>query len=393
MSSASKKIPYPIKFDYVMRRPAFATFCPTDYVDISERPILEGRSIFHRPSEKDYGKCPYIGSRLQHPKSMNIAALRSFGTMREIIIESVKSLSYQLRRSSQLNIQAPTLLDIYRVAYSGYKSPSFWTLKYCRDENPGLRIPPEYSIISKFSHGLTHLLIYLSSNQAKSLLESWTAQELYDYADKYDLFIGRNEVCAGPPKLIQMIIDVILEELSTSGDSYKSNPIDETLIRFGSLCQHMETISFIYETMRCTALILLSNNKNSAVYSRPIELFSRHAIPQGIIAMNIAKSASPLAHDFIRGLIVRTRAIREHDPIASMLNSQIDAANKLYNSLIAADGDINECWDVFESLVINSISFINRKISSELSLEGEVLTISKRDMEIFFGQSPPSVFS
>lgn len=396
MSIAHTKIAYPIRLDYVFQRPAFATFCPVDYLDVSGVPVLEGRSVAHRPPPTGYAACPYADGRFKHSRPMNWVALRNLRKVKSPVANIISSVCAEMPREFGADTQ-PTLLDLYRFAYICHKAPAYFALKCGAGEDAEPKIPSDYAATSRFSNGLTHLFYHVATNAPDMMADVRSAEELYRYADENRLLIGAREVCAGPPKLIVRTIEEVILALASRprdlGGGHSSRELARTLVTFGGLCHCMEVLATVYETVRCAAW----NWRNTCGDGSGADLHdadtgqpsARHAVPYCFIAREASKLPEPLSAPFICGLIsCRWKLLEQHRDVLSLLESQIAGARVVCAAFRNNDPDVGEEWARFELATAEAIAAINHGLVRSLELKNAIVRFDLREFELFFGRRP-----
>lgn len=302
----------------------------------------------------------------------------------------------EMAREHAANVP-PRLLDLYRFAYICHKAPAYWALRYGDGQDAEPRIPSDYAAVSRFSHGLTHLLHHIATNCPRTLTESCRPEELYRYAEKNELLIGVREVCAGPPKLIVHTIASIVSALarrpSTLGMLSPSNELQRTLVAFGGLCHCMEVLATVYETVRCAAWTWRNSvpssfrtNLHDADASQPT---ARHAIPYCFTIKEASKSPEPLSSPFISGLIAcRWTQLDEHHEVLALLEHQLALARDVTEAFRSNATDVGERWQRIERVTAEGITAINRALTSSLDLKNTIEDFDLREFELFFGRRP-----
>jgi hypothetical protein len=312
---------------------------------------------------------------------MNVAALRNVSGHREAISKILQALGATCLASSQ-----PTLTELYRFAYIGYKAPNYWVLRGngCPDG-----IEPAYAAVSKFCHGLTHLLLHVAGNSPKVIQVHWSPEELYSYAEKNSLLVGMREVCAGPPKLIVALLHEIF-----SGRELKDSmprPLDEKLSALASLTCWMEIAGFLYEICRCQAWHWRSQYTGESSGIRdidPLQPMSRNAMPYCDVAKNASKKVNPLSTPFAAGLLALRWCDKKFQAIEEKLIVQKKLADNLSNLLAQAETPPFTQWNEFHKASIDLLSSINRTIAILIDAPDLASNVGDREMEVFFGRSP-----
>ncbi|MEJ5064568.1 hypothetical protein WH279_13745 [Erwinia sp. MYb375] len=238
------KLPYPVDVKNLRALPVFFSCVPVDLLDNDNRPILEGRSISHKPAESDYSVCHYQGRRKKHTYPMNKEALKIAWRHSDEIISTLKKLHFHTRMMKNFQPDEVTKADrLYAIALSGFKSANYHLADSVLKE-VDFSYPPYLSALSKICHGLCHLIYSCDKRVINYCYENNKIDELYRYIDDKEILIGQQskEVCAGPAAMIKKILSIMMDD-----NQVEESFSDRTHVKY----YHYASITSLFELLSC----------------------------------------------------------------------------------------------------------------------------------------------
>lgn len=368
------KLVYPFQAHFMKKNLMFLTFCPVDFLDSDNRPVLENRSLIYKLETTSFKKCPYKDSRANTEKLMNQASLRSFIQHKDKVYEVIKRLcsTFGLILTDK---EKNSIQGIYFTNYVLYKLASFSMLK--NFNNDEIRIPVEYSIISRISHGVinfVHELSYEICSENKEF--QITFDSLYSMANERGNLMDTKGACAAPGEIIK-------QYFSTINDSMKSPTLDKDsllFIKYGYLNFQLELLALIYETIR--AKLWRTYNKNYEIKTNPQ--------PKPLFAINycmVAHKISKFKNSFENSSFKRTYTL--YTPIYSLDGIDLDHILKLAKQLeneIDKNNFSPNLKLIFNFRELAKLYFSD--IANEMKIFDFKNEIIENNIDIFFGEWP-----
>ncbi|MDC5255910.1 hypothetical protein ACSHU8_13800 [Acinetobacter baumannii] len=369
------KLIYPFPSNFMKKNLMFLTFCPVDFLDSDNRPVLENRSLIYKVESESLKKCLYKDSRANTEKLINYDSLKSFIQHKDKVYTVIKQLCSNLGYILK-DQKITTIQTIYFTNYVLYKLASLSMLKNFNEEE--IKIPVEYSIISRISHGVINFVHELSYEQC---LEQTSIQinfeELYDIANKRGNLIDINGACAAPAEIIKQYFKVMSNSLNTPELNHKSL----LCIKYGYLSFQLELLSLIYETIRVKLWHLINKNNDIVNKKHPFPLFSFNYC---MVAHKISKFSNSFEHPSF----MRTYSLYFHLPDLGTvdLNQILKEAKKISDELDIQELPINiESISNFKKNA--NIYFLD--IANEMKFFNFKNEIMANQIDIFFGEWPP----
>lgn len=368
------KLIYPFQAHFMKKNLMFLTFCPVDFLDSDNRPVLENRSLIYKVKATSFKKCPYKDSRANTEKLMNHESLRSFIQHKNKVYEVLKKLCSTLGLILADN-ERNTIQGIYFTNYILYKLASFSMLK--NFDNDEIRIPVEFSIISRISHGVInfiHELSYEICSEKKQF--QITLDNLYAIANERSNLVDSKGACAAPDEIIKQYFSVINDSLK----SPKQDKDSLLFIKYAYLNFQLELLALIYETIRVKVWRIYSKNCEAKINLQPKPIF---AINYCMVAHKISK----FKNSFENFSFKRTYTL--YIPISCLGGIDLDhiltIAKQLENEIDEGDLPTNiESILNFKKLV--NIYFSN--LADEMKVFNFKNEIKANQIDIFFGEWP-----
>jgi hypothetical protein len=155
--------------------------------------------------------CPYPGSRKDHARPMNVAALEQVTRLWRGTLGTASVLrARHLERHPRARFGLP---DFYQVARSATLLPAYLARRVDRPSGPGV-LSTELAVLYKVMIGYVGVAHGLAVDQVLQYDVDWptaTVDEVYEFAERRDYFIGRHEVCAGPAPMVREALAVMLD--------------------------------------------------------------------------------------------------------------------------------------------------------------------------------------
>lgn len=242
------KLPYPVEVKSLKNFPVFFGCIPVDLLDQDKRPLLEGRSIYHKPDASDYSLCHYQGKRKKHSYPMNKGALKLAWQNADEIIDTLQLLNLQSRNLLKISKNEVTRTDrLYAVALSGFKTANYHLANSVLNDTE-FTCASYLSALSKICHGLCHLIYNCDKRIINHYLDNNKIDELYHYIDCQELLIGHQtqEVCAGPAVMIKNVLAIFTNDAPIQKIE-KNNPTVHNYYIYASITSLFEVLSCYYE--------------------------------------------------------------------------------------------------------------------------------------------------
>lgn len=188
------------------------------FSDDEDRPLGENKAPFEYKKDvaMQQSVCQYSDSRYMHYKPMNVSALKQVTKHWPSVINSFNFARkfYLLENSTkQENTTQITLLDLYKITLTGYIAPSY-LIYHSESLFADGKIPASIAVIYKASAGLVSVVqlmllkgIVTGSYHKDTIVDP---EMVFSFADNEGLFIGAQEVCAGPPNMIKELLEAII---------------------------------------------------------------------------------------------------------------------------------------------------------------------------------------
>lgn len=365
---------YPFQAQFMKKNLMFLTFCPVDFLDSDNRPVLENRSLIYKTKSTAFRKCPYKDSRANTQKLINYDSLKSFILHKEKVYEVLKKLCSTLGLILT-DKERNTIQSVYFTNYVLYKLANFSMLK--NFNNNEIRIPVEYSIISRISHGVINFIHEISYEICSEKKEvQITFDNLYSLANERGNLIDTKGACAAPGEIIKQYFSVIT-------DSLKLPTLDKDnllFIKYGYLNFQLELLALIYETIR--AKLWRSYNKN---YEMKINLQ-----PKPLFAINycmVAHKISKFKNSFENYSFTRTYTL--YIPIPNLGGVDLNHLLKIAKQL---ESEIDEKpLPPNVELILNFKKLVNlyfSNLANEMKVFNFKNEIIANHIDIFFGEWP-----
>lgn len=159
--------------------------------------------------------CPYAGSRHNHPRPMNVSALRQMSAhWQEALggIALLRSMYCEERKQERLR-----LVDVWRVAGLTTSLVPFAFLRGWSPVADG-QLPAAVAVAYKAALGVSFTCEVMLSDGAAPFDAPVDAETLYDFADRQKHFIGPQEVCAGPEAMVKDLLRLLVDGTGPRGD-------------------------------------------------------------------------------------------------------------------------------------------------------------------------------
>jgi hypothetical protein len=182
-----------------------------EYLDVTGRPVGEGRAAAFQQVRTEMQSCPYPGSRYHHPKPMNVSALRPIISVWDQIVMLLSWLGQRYRAWHRKEIT--TYDDLSLVASAGVFLADFLVLRRHRPLRSG-EIPVLISGLYKACLGF-QLATVLPSMRERFGDETTPTQlpdaaGFYAYLEEQELLIGEAEVCSGSAAMIMQAYNAMI---------------------------------------------------------------------------------------------------------------------------------------------------------------------------------------
>jgi hypothetical protein len=209
--------------------------------DDEDRPVREGRTPAEhlRADDIEWKPCPYAGSRLD--KRMNVSALRQMSAHWDEMLAALGFLraAYTDARGGYEH----NLMDIWRVSQLGSALPWYFILH-------GRACPAYAAALSKATLGVgiwgAQLLVDTRSGWRPPA--RFTSQHMLELAERTGTLLARDEVCAGPDKMLLKFFDVLTEDAFPSEHALRDE--HDRVMLFGAHYLGLKQMLWVFCLMR-----------------------------------------------------------------------------------------------------------------------------------------------
>lgn len=192
-------------------------------LDLEERQVGEG-NVFPKPLRLDipteWRVCQHAGSRYQDDMPMNVTALK---TMRKHWSQCMAALlpfrEAYLRRFPEAR-EGWTVGGLQRLSTLVLALPAYLLM---RPENPVANggLHPVLSNLFRITDGVRmslHYMMFLPAHEPTLPPDApMTADEIYAYSERNNLFLSDHGVCAGPRAMIEELLQVLVDGKVVAG--------------------------------------------------------------------------------------------------------------------------------------------------------------------------------
>lgn len=218
----------------------------TDGRSLAERNFDRGSgsAVRERPSA-ELKSCPYSGSRFQHARPMNAAALRGLA---EHWPDVIRAAAYLRRRHVERYPRTgDALLDAYWIAATLASVPSY-LIRRAADPVSERGIPPAIANLYKASLGASGIVYSMCVSRWSGVRGRWAgiAEAIHEYAERSGALIGESEVCAGSPELIRKFLEIVVvgddAEAARAGWIHDLLPAPDRCLEYGTAMVKMSLV-------------------------------------------------------------------------------------------------------------------------------------------------------
>lgn len=352
----------------------FLTFCPVDFLDSDNRPVLENRSLIYKVKTTSFKKCPYKDSRANTEKLINYDSFKSFIQHKDKVYGFLEKLCSTLGLIITYK-ERNTIQSVYFTNYVLYKLASWAMLK--NFNNDEIKIPVEYSIISRISHGVINFIHEISYEICSENKEfQITFDSLYSIANERGNLTDTKGACAAPGEIIK-------QYFSTINNSIQSPTLDKDsllFIKYGYLNFQLELLALIYETIRAKLWRTYNENYEIKINPQPKPLFT-------INYCMVAHKISKFKNSFENSSFKRTYAL--YTPISSLDGIDIDHILKIAKQLeseIDKNNFSSNLELIFNFRELAKLYFSD--IANKMKIFDFKNEIIANNIDIFFGEWP-----
>ncbi|MBK9035541.1 MAG: hypothetical protein IPL61_30505 [Myxococcales bacterium] len=176
--------------------------------DADDRPLRESRTpaAHLRPDDLQHRTCPYAGSRFQHARPMNVAALRQTSTHWSDLVDALALV--RTLHAEQRGDGPPDLMDVWRTSQLAAALPWFYILRSeGRERAPGFA-----AALAKATQGVG---VWAQELLAETLargdaIPTLTAAKILASAEATGALIGEVEVCAGSEAMLRRFFETLV---------------------------------------------------------------------------------------------------------------------------------------------------------------------------------------
>ncbi len=188
------------------------------FSDDENRPLAENKVPFEYKKDVSMQQsvCPYSDSRYMHHKPMNVSALKQITKYMSSVIGSfsfIRRFYLGDQNSVEQITRNTTLLDFYKIIITGYFAPSY-LIYHSESLLVDCKIPASIAVIYKAAAGLVstaQLMLFKGIITGAYDKDTIVDPEMvFSFTDAEGLFIGAQEVCAGPPNMIMDVLEAII---------------------------------------------------------------------------------------------------------------------------------------------------------------------------------------
>ncbi|WP_419689579.1 hypothetical protein ACN22W_23405 [Burkholderia theae] len=378
------ELPYPFGIDFMRQNKVFMFFCPPDCLDEDGRPVLEGRSVLHKPNSAAYQACAYQDSRADTRKPINVESLQALMRHQNEVVAFIREIARHLRSRRIIGEGGNSIGDMYTLAYVCYKSPAIYFVSQVFGGQAG--VPVVCSIVSRFFHGLVNLFAIMALEHEGDLARiDLTPEEIYRYADDGGYLIGMNEACAASKATIVKYISIVRQALLPDGgavevaDVVLSEQEMDTVIEAAQVITSLEFHGLIYETARCRSWRQINESDPSRGNLK--EPLSRFATTHCLVARKLSLDERPFEHLLFRRARNLSEALLSDRASAERL---FESANAYITTSVRDTEARSAHRERLKSEMLRLIERHRRFVARHVTGDGYLTA----DMDIFFGRWP-----
>ncbi|KVM54653.1 hypothetical protein WJ58_16295 [Burkholderia ubonensis] len=378
------ELSYPFGIDFMRQNKVFMFFCPPDCLDEDGRPVLEGRSMLHKPDSAAYQACPYRDSRAGTRKPINVESLQSLMRHQNEVVAFIREIARHLRSRKIIGDVGGSIGDMYTLAYVCYKSPEIYFVKQVFG---GLaEVPVVCSIVSRFFHGLVNLFAIMALEHEGDLAQiDRTPEEIYCYADDGGYLVGVNEACAASKATIVKYIAIVRQALLPDGDAARFTDVVlseqemDMVIQAAQVMMSLEFHGLIYETARCRSWRQINESDPPAGNLK--EPLSRFATTHCLVAKKLSLDERPFEHLLFKRARNLSWALLIDRASAERL---LESANAYLTTSVRDTEARRARREGLKSEMLWLIERHRRFVAEHVAGEGYLTA----DLDIFFGRWP-----
>jgi len=375
---------YPFGLEFMRQNKAFMFFCPPDCLDADGRPVLEGRSVSHKPAGSAYQVCPYQDSRADTPMPVNVDSLRALLQHQDEVFAFIREVARHLRNWRIVGQGGGPIGDLYTLAYTCYKSPGIYFVRQVFGEQ--VDVPVVCSVASRFFHGLVNLLAILALEHDGDLAPvDLTPEAIYDYADEGRHLVGLSEACAASRATIVKYLAVIQQALRPDEETarYATGVLSaegmDSVVRATRFTMSIEFLALIYEVARCRAWRQI--NRCDSARGNVHQPVVRYATTHCLVAKKLSLDEQPFGHLLFR----RARRLSRALLIARSQTERLIESATEYLDTDVCDAEARRAGRARLKSDMQRLVERHRPLVDECVAEGAYVSA---DVDIFFGRWP-----
>lgn len=267
--------------------PRYPEFFQSPFVGVYLLRDVEGRPLgedncppsYLAEIETEWRVCPYRDSRSQHPKPMNVSALRQVTAHWDDIASGI----LWLRRlyAAPYRLEAFSLSHTWKFARMCTALPRFLLARRnnaLQDGQVPLDVAGIYKTVSGILMTVEHMLARGMSGE--SVLSS---EAFVEYTNAQGIFEGPHGVCAAPPHLLLKAVATVLEGGSSSGDAGDARlrellPDVDCFLRFAARATQLDLAKQLFRLRSLCVHARLASAVENLSFSTPAAIAAREVV-------------------------------------------------------------------------------------------------------------------
>lgn len=370
---ASYDIPFPLPLSFLRSRPLLALGLPTDHLDVTGAPLMEGLSQRFQRGQGDLVRCPYADHRRGIDRPMNLRALSAYRVSRcdsETLLLDVWDA-----------VAADAVYDcsewsaLWGMSLAIRTLPLYMCLKAVLQGDDPDPTPDVVASLFKIFRGV-HQLLTSAAGRLRSMPEA-SGAAIYRDLDESKSLVGPREVCAAPPQVIIVFFDALLDAVRRGKSAGDVDPSHRCAVEFGAIYDLWEHAAFLFEACRCARWNAVSSDEAQMMSATKC----RHTFRHAAVAREVGLGMRQLDRTYYE----QTR------PSLGWFGGQNAFYRETYYAmrevcfvfLDSANKGDSYGWDH----LIERLLLLARRLSTTLGemFDLPVSTLRRRDLEIFFG--------
>ena len=298
------------------------------------------------------------------------------GAMKHWIQHEPSAISWMqrvIRAFGQLLPEADKKIQCHWGIYTCYRAPLKWILETESSYRMASVIPDPVSAASKVAQALLALNIHSAGTSGGLFFyPDISGEDIYEYADKFDLLSGDKECCPASSTVIVRALDEIFRSSSAGASPESLGDENNTVVQVTLFAVMAAYIAFLYDVFRITW------NKKHQADERFLR--SRYGHPFSIESLNTALEENPVeSKTYLFYIMLMTPIIK-----ALKVQQEVLILQKYLENLLSSDTDIPEILEPVQSHVLLMLNRINSYLGSIASYP--YIDLGVADLKLIFGE-------